>query len=190
MAYRTSAGAVSGIHWQRGLVFVEFNGGGDRTLADDERSAVGLFAVRPPRLPVEYLGSPRRVELWGRAADRAEVGLLGGRSREVYETRVSTWGIYVHQGWRSNSPPPFPAAAAKRNGTDFLLMILPFWVVVTSAAFPVVPLLLFRFARRSVRRSRGYCMRCGYDLRMSPARCPECGAACKAAKGNNVKVIT
>jgi len=53
---------------------------------------------------------------------------------------------------------------------------IPDWAI-----FPItlaLPVLAFRARRRArTRRSAGYCIACGYDLRATPDRCPECGTA-------------
>jgi hypothetical protein len=64
-----------------------------------------------------------------------------------------------------------------RAGTlSFRVMFVPLWapIVLTGA----LPLLWIRrtLYRRAARR-RGLCPQCGYDLRATPERCPECGAA-------------
>jgi hypothetical protein len=52
----------------------------------------------------------------------------------------------------------------------------PLWVGV--AVFGILPLLLaLRLDRRRRRAEAGLCACCGYDLRASPGRCPECGEA-------------
>jgi hypothetical protein len=53
----------------------------------------------------------------------------------------------------------------------------PFWAVVTLAA--VLPgawvARQVQFGRRRRRAREGCCLGCGYDLRQTPQRCPECG---------------
>ena len=54
----------------------------------------------------------------------------------------------------------------------------------TTAALPVATATWT--ARRALitrrRRKTGFCSRCGYDLRASPGRCPECGKAAPAPR--------
>ena len=58
----------------------------------------------------------------------------------------------------------------------FLLFRLPYWFL--AAASTVAPAAALRRRLRTRRRTRrGLCPRCGYDLRESPNRCPECGTA-------------
>ena len=55
------------------------------------------------------------------------------------------------------------------------LFAVPYWsVLMVSLAAPLV--YLYGLLRRRSKLSHGCCGRCGYDLRGSPTRCPECGA--------------
>jgi hypothetical protein len=56
-------------------------------------------------------------------------------------------------------------------------ILLPYWLLACGAAAAGTGLLMMsRPLRGRARRRAGQCVRCGYDLRATPDRCPECGA--------------
>jgi hypothetical protein len=77
---------------------------------------------------------------------------------------------------RSNSYPPALASTSAAG-----LALSSAYVIAASAILPGLwllsllgPVLVRRRRRR--RMLKGLCPECGYDVRASPARCPECGA--------------
>src|SRR4051812_14159409 len=58
-------------------------------------------------------------------------------------------------------------------------VLVPFWsVILLSATGPAF--WLWRRVRSKHMTRRGLCPRCGYDLRATPDRCPECGTVAEA----------
>jgi hypothetical protein len=55
----------------------------------------------------------------------------------------------------------------------FRYLFLPLWFL--AAMFVIPPLAGYLRFRRKRRRTEGKCSLCGYDLRATPDRCPECG---------------
>ena len=76
--------------------------------------------------------------------------------------------------------------SARRIDTGYAIYSLPgvyyfgdrifvaHWLI-SLVTFPMPLLALFRWVGRSKRYAAGQCVACGYDLRASGDRCPECG---------------
>ena len=62
------------------------------------------------------------------------------------------------------------------------IVVVPHWVLAL-AALPLPLYASLTAFRRRRRATRGLCARCGYDLRATPDRCPECGAVPAAGVG-------
>ena len=69
-----------------------------------------------------------------------------------------------------------------RSFTDYAkgvwALVLPLWIP-TLAFGSSLAFLYHPVHRRRKRKKLGLCLKCGYDLRASKDRCPECGAATK-----------
>lgn len=70
------------------------------------------------------------------------------------------------------------------SGTREIAVRVPYWLLLAATgALPIARLLLHPRRRRAARAAAGLCVICGYDLRASPDRCPECGAVPERARG-------
>jgi hypothetical protein len=75
------------------------------------------------------------------------------------------------------------ATYSQRPHHDFIARVIsvPHWFVISVLS--IAPTYsLFSLRRQSKRRKLGLCLKCGYDLRASPQRCPECGTAANGAR--------
>jgi hypothetical protein len=83
-------------------------------------------------------------------------------------TAGSQWGGF---GWYETR---------KANGDRYASVVAPFWsFALASAVLPLGWTTMRLCSRIHARRRKGgaLCLNCGYDLRASPERCPECGTA-------------
>jgi hypothetical protein len=117
---------------------------------------------------------------------------LGSTRGRIYFARVADPnGFRNLPGWRlGGGPGAGPAAwswrlggfdayhrASPPQGPDFRQYVVPHYFLALVAL--VLPVRWWTSRRAS---SPGLCPACGYDLRASPERCPECGTAAVEAK--------
>jgi hypothetical protein len=115
------------------------------------------LAVWEDRPPVEWPSDQPTMCLFYGVRNMPEASLSNGFGLAQVRN-VSAWG------------PETPPRQWRANG-----VAVPYWMPL--ALFLVSPLVWAATFRRRGRARRGECLRCGYDLRATPDRCPECGTA-------------
>jgi len=66
------------------------------------------------------------------------------------------------------------------HAQNYHIFAIPYWVLVPPTALLPISWILSRRRQRH-RASAGHCLSCGYDLRESKDKCPECGTAVNPA---------
>jgi hypothetical protein len=95
-----------------------------------------------------------------------------------WERRVSSAPLTLRQmNWEQAPASEYEFAhfgVLLTQQTGLCVVALPYWAL-TSVTL-LIPLLQIRI-HVALRRRNGHCATCGYDLRATPERCPECGTA-------------
>lgn len=80
--------------------------------------------------------------------------------------------------------------ATSPPGRDSLIDVLvPYWMIAVAAILPPLAWIRWRW-RRSRLASPGHCPQCGYDLRATLDRCPECGKVPGTSNGDGGRTRT
>ena len=97
----------------------------------------------------------------------------------IRQTRAPHGAVGPAGSWRRLG---FGVTSAGGRGLWVRSVTVPLWFVSAVLAAPAAWRLLARpGAVRRERRAKGLCVRCGYDLRASVGRCPECAEPIRGA---------
>jgi hypothetical protein len=107
-------------------------------------------------------------EAWFHRRDDGDFGRLERTGGDA-----PAWLVRAGLNWSSGSS---TGAGPKDRRHFFWVQVRFSFLLPTAIATTIVPSMAgWRIIRRIRRRRAGLCLTCGYDLRATPDRCPECG---------------
>ena len=132
-------------------------------------------------------------EQFATTIDPADYPILGGSTRNGFNPTYSPSSVETIL-WRAKT---YAAGRPKGYGAlwdfagfqiiaydridGYVVLVIPLWSIVLMLAGGS-GWTWVRCYRQRQRRRPGHCTQCGYDLRGSPERCPECGTAPRAVR--------
>jgi hypothetical protein len=111
---------------------------------------------------------------------KAGEGLMGGVTNYHFWAHC---GLTISRGdlWEASGNPNGlgeKAGSRRIDGHGLDIGINLWWLALASTILPILRIVVYWHESRGGggRRVSGLCARCGYDLRATPDKCPECGA--------------
>jgi hypothetical protein len=158
-----------GVDWGGGDVGVCY--GPARAGAADARAAGCPEGVRWGGRFNRYPPSPVRGKYGGWAAG----WVRAGHRARLWDTAGVMAGWAQAFDWAGSAS----GANVPRADRRYYWFVVPCWAAaLLFGLLPARRAFAVARTRRAARRARaGRCIQCGYDLRATPERCPECGAA-------------